>query len=209
MHIELKNIGKRYNFEWIFRKLDYTVKAGEPVVILGSNGSGKSTLLQILTGRSLQSEGNLTWYDDNRMAIEPESVFRYVSLAGPYQELIEEFTLAESLSFHFSLKKPLHNFTQEQIIDIMQLGKARRKAVRYFSSGMKQRLKLGLAILSDTQILLLDEPCSNLDHAGMDWYAKMVEQYGKNRLIAVASNNQRAEFEFCTKQINILDYKTF
>lgn len=209
MHIELKNIGKRYNFEWIFRKLDYTIKVGEPVVILGSNGSGKSTLLQILTGRSLQSEGNIAWFDDKGIPIEPESVFRQVSLAAPYQELIEEFTLTESLSFHFSLKKPLHNFTQEQIIDILQLGKSRRKAVRYFSSGMKQRLKLGLAILSDTQILLLDEPCSNLDQAGMNWYRTLIDQYGKNRLIAVASNNQAAEFDFCTKQINILDYKTF
>jgi ABC-type multidrug transport system ATPase subunit len=209
MHIELKNAGKRYNFEWIFRKLDHTLKTDEPVVILGSNGSGKSTLLQILTGRSLLSEGSVAWFDGSKNPIPAEDIFRSVSLAAPYQELIEEFTLAESLSFHFSLKKPLSNFSQEQIIDILQLGKARRKAIRYFSSGMKQRLKLGLAILSDTQLLLLDEPCSNLDHAGMEWYRTMIEQYGKGRLLAVASNNQPAEFDFCTHSINILDYKSF
>jgi ABC-type multidrug transport system ATPase subunit len=209
MNIKLEGIGKRYNYEWIFRKLDYEFTVKEPVVILGSNGSGKSTLLQILTGRSLQSEGTIKWYDDRGPEIDSEVIFKHVVIAAPYQELIEEFTLQECLDFHFSLKQPINSLKPAEIIEILQLERAKRKPVRYFSSGMKQRLKLGLAILSVADILLLDEPCSNLDQAGMNWYANMVEKFGKDRLIVVASNNQSNEYSFCTRKLNINDYKTF
>ncbi len=209
MNIKLEGIGKRYNYEWIFRKLDYEFTVKEPVVILGSNGSGKSTLLQILTGRSLQSEGTIKWFDDSGKEIDSEVIFKQVVIAAPYQELIEEFTLLECLDFHFSLKQSINGLKPAEIIEILQLERAKRKPVRYFSSGMKQRLKLGLAILSVADILLLDEPCSNLDQAGMNWYANMVEKFGKDRLIVVASNNQVNEYSFCTRKLNINDYKTF
>jgi ABC-type multidrug transport system ATPase subunit len=71
---------------------------------------------------------------------------------------------------------------------------------------MKQRTKLALAFCSDTAMLMLDEPTSNLDTQGVDWYLGLVETYAANRLTIVCSN-QAHEYSFCKQQINITDYK--
>ena len=71
---------------------------------------------------------------------------------------------------------------------------------------MKQRLKLVLAICSDTDLLLLDEPTTNLDDEGVAWYQTLIEKYTANRLVIVASNVKH-DYHFCTQQLNIMDYK--
>ena len=71
---------------------------------------------------------------------------------------------------------------------------------------MKQRLKLALAILSDTPLLLLDEPCSNLDKEGYQLYAELIQQFAQHKLIIVGSNDPQ-EYAFCNQQVNLMDYK--
>ncbi len=134
-------------------------------------------------------------------------IFREVSIAAPYLELIEEFTLEEIVDFHFSFKRPVSSLSKEEIIRITGLESSRNKIFKYFSSGMKQRVKLSLALLSDVEIVLLDEPCSNLDETAVKWYSKLVKDFGGDKLIVVCSNNQRNEFEFCTKHLNMMDWK--
>ncbi len=121
-------------------------------------------------------------------------------------ELPEEFTLQELLTFHFQFKNPLPGIDLQQLPQIMYLENALNKQVLYFSSGMKQRLKLGLCFLSDVPLLLLDEPTSNLDQKGVEWYLNLVQKYGQDRMIFVCSNDER-EYEFCDQQLNIENYK--
>jgi ABC-type multidrug transport system ATPase subunit len=71
---------------------------------------------------------------------------------------------------------------------------------------MKQRVKLAQAIFSDTPFLLLDEPCTNLDEAGVKLYNQLINDYCKNRLVIVSSNDE-IEYQFCNQRINIVDYK--
>lgn len=212
MKIILHQIGKRFNNDWIFRNINFQFEQGESYVILGPNGSGKSTFLQLLSGNLLASEGKVEYaskqMEDGTWKIEDvENIYRYVSIAAPYLELVEEFTLEESIKFHQQFKSFINNFSVENIIDITGLQKAKHKELRYFSSGMKQRVKLALALLSDTPILLLDEPTSNLDKQGIDWYCNLVHFYSSNKLIIVCSNQQTHEYDFCKVQLNILDYK--
>ena len=205
MQISLENIGRRFNREWIFRGITYTFTQDNAYAILGPNGSGKSTLLQILAGTLSPSEGVLS-YQSGAQSIGPEMIFRDVAIAAPYLELIEEFSLQELLEFHFSFKRPLAGHSVSSLISLMKLEKARHKQLKYFSSGMKQRVKLALAIGSDTPILLLDEPTSNLDTEGIDWYQGMIAEFASNRLVFVGSN-QAHEYEFCTERLLIIDYK--
>jgi ABC-type multidrug transport system ATPase subunit len=86
------------------------------------------------------------------------------------------------------------------------LDNAMDKQLRYFSSGMKQRLKLAQAVFSDVSILLLDEPCTNLDKPGYELYHSLINKYCQDKLIIVSSNDPN-EIDFCTERINILDYK--
>ncbi|HVW95630.1 MAG TPA: ATP-binding cassette domain-containing protein [Mucilaginibacter sp.] len=205
MIISLQNIGRRFNRDWIFRGVDYTFSSGNTYAILGPNGSGKSTLLQVLNGSLAPSVGTLV-YSYNNTAVEVSEVYKYLSLAAPYLELIEEFTLSEVIDFHFKFKQAKAGMDRNSVIDLLDMQVSKNKMVRYFSSGMKQRLKLALAFCSDTPILMLDEPTSNLDTQGVDWYLGLVEQYAAGRLTVICSN-QEHEYSFARERLNISDYK--
>lgn len=205
MQITLNNIGRRFNREWIFKGVNYTFSQGGSYAILGPNGSGKSTLLQVLNGSLAPSTGLLSYQKDGA-SIEPENVFNYLSMAAPYLELIEEFTLSEMVDFHFKFKSYKPGIDKSSLTAILNLKGSEHKMIRYFSSGMKQRLKLALAFCADTPMLMLDEPTSNLDNQGIDWYLNLIEQYSANRLTIICSN-QHHEYSFCKEQISIADYK--
>lgn len=202
--VSLENIGRRFNREWIFKKVNYTFENNQSYGILGPNGSGKSTLLQLISGSLTQSEGKLS-YQYNCKEVSVEDVFKHLVIAAPYLELIEEFTLQEIITFHFKFKSYRNGLTSGQLIDLLAL-KAVHKPLKYFSSGMKQRVKLALAFASDTPVLLLDEPTANLDQQGIDWYLSLIDQYTTNRLVLVCSN-QPHEYQFCQHQLNVLNYK--
>lgn len=204
MRITLEHLGRRFNKEWIFREISYTFAQGQRYAILGPNGSGKSTLLSVLLGSLTPSEGKITYAEDQE--ILPEHIFSHISLAAPYLDLVEEFTLQETIDFHFKFKNYQKGFDAAAVLEILALSKAQDKPLKYFSSGMKQRTKLALAVCADTPILVLDEPTSNLDAQGTDWYLGLIEKWAKNRMVLVGSN-QAYEYEFCKHRLNILDYK--
>lgn len=205
MTIQLQNIGKRYRLEWIFWGLNHTLSPGERWAILGPNGSGKSTLLKVLSGHLSPSTGEIV-FENGGLKMEEEKIFKKISYAAPYIELIEEFTLEEALRFHAKLKPLLPNFTPAKLYELLALPRARQKEIRFFSSGMKQRLKLALAVCSDTPILLLDEPATNLDLQGVEWYKNLISDYAAARLVVIASNDPH-DADFCPQHLNILDFK--
>ncbi|MEQ8423667.1 MAG: ATP-binding cassette domain-containing protein, partial [Cyclobacteriaceae bacterium] len=108
MKIVTDNLGKRFNREWIFRKFIFEFKPGNCYAITGPNGSGKSTLMQILWGQVPPSTGKIS-YSIADQQIPIEDVYKLVSIATPYMELIEEFTLNEMVRFHFKFKKVTGN----------------------------------------------------------------------------------------------------
>jgi ABC-type multidrug transport system ATPase subunit len=205
MQIKLSQAGKRYNREWIFRNMDRTFLSGTSYAITGPNGSGKSTLLQSIGCMLQLSEGSLSFTKDNT-AIATEDAYRHISFCAPYLDVIEELTLIEFLQFHNQFKQFLPGMDMEQIIAIIGLQAAANKQIRYYSSGMKQRVKLAQAILSDTDIVLLDEPCSNLDVKGIELYLSLINDYCADRLVIVCSNDE-VEYGFCKEKISITDYK--
>ncbi len=201
MELKAENLGKRFNKFWIFRNFSFTFQSNFSYAITGPNGSGKSTLLHVLAGIIPCSEGALLYSSDNK-PIAAEEIYNYLSIAAPYQELIEEFTLNELLDFHFKFKKLKEGINRNDLVDLLRLGDSRHKEIRHFSSGMKMRLKLGLAFYSDSPILLLDEPTSNLDSKGIDWYLQEIQDNLANRLVLICSN-QPHEYAFCNKVISM------
>jgi ABC-type multidrug transport system ATPase subunit len=206
MIITLNGIGKKFNSEWIFRNLTERFESGERIVITGRNGSGKSTLMQVIAGNIHASTGSIEYILHGKRVQDTE-IFRHLSLVAPYQELIEEFTLQEMLEFHFSFKPLVPGFTISGIIDLLDFSQATSKPIFKYSSGMKQRVKLVCAILSDTPLLFLDEPTTNLDKSGIKFYEELVNDYTQDRTILVCSNMQLVESKFCNREIRIEDYK--
>lgn len=204
--VELNNVGKKFKSEWIFKNLTYTLEAGEALAIQGGNGSGKSTLLQIISSFVTPTAGTLNFFDDGK-AISYDSVFKHISFASPYLQLIEEFTLTELVN-HYAALKPFENkLSTKSFIERIELTNASNKYIKQFSSGMKQRLKLGLALCSNSGLVLLDEPISNLDKSAIAWYKTLVEASQKSKTIVVCSNAIEDEFWFCKKQLNMQDFK--
>jgi ABC-type multidrug transport system ATPase subunit len=204
MKLVADNLGKRFNRDWIFRNFSFTIESGKTYAVVGPNGSGKSTLSQVLWGQVPPTAGNLKYYQDETV-IDAVDIFKHLSIATPYMELVEEFTLNEMIQFHFKFKKPTPGVTTSNAADLMELASARDKKVSAFSSGMKQRLKLALAFYSDTPLLFLDEPTTNLDRWAAKWYQdNLLRQTGRTIIIA---SNQDDEYPSNSVKIDISAYK--
>lgn len=206
MKISLDQVSKRFQRHRIFKDVSHTFVSPGAYALLGPNGSGKSTLLRIIAGMQSPSAGTVRYEQDNGTEIKTADIFSYVSFCAPGQELVEEFTLREFMDFHFSFKKPLPGHTPSGIIELSGLSAAADKPIYDYSSGMKQRVKLLQAIFSHTPILMLDEPCSNLDEKGVNQYREWMDRYAAGRLVFVASNDIR-EYYFCKEQLAIEDYQ--
>lgn len=206
MKITLEHISKRFQRYWIFKEVNYVFSGPGAYALLGPNGSGKSTLLRVIAGMQSPSAGKLVYQPPQGQPLEVGDIYSHISFCAPGMEVVEELTLREFFDFHFSFKRPLPGLSIDQIIALTGLTGAGSKPIGDYSSGMKQRVKLAQAIFADTPVLLLDEPCTNLDQQGVDQYTQWISEYGKNRLVIVASNDER-EYFFCTEQIVIEDYK--
>lgn len=206
MQIRLEQIGKKFNTEWIFRNVSFVFEENSASAILGRNGSGKSTLLQVIAGNLHPTSGKII-YTHNGNEVNGEEIFRHLTMVAPYLELIEDFTLKEMLEFHFSFKQYLYGHDISTVTELLEFPAMKHKPIRQFSSGMKQRVKLVLAILSDVPMLLLDEPTMNLDRTGIEWYLELVNKFAGNRTILICSNLHHTESAFASKALEIEEYK--
>jgi len=207
VQIEAQGLGRRYGRQWIFKHLSHDFRPGTATAILGPNGAGKSTLLSILAGQLLPTAGEVR-YEHGGRPLPVADVPRQLAYCAPYLDLPEDFTLLELLAFHTRLKPLRPGVSTADLVDIMYLQKARHQPVREFSSGMKQRLKLGLALYAAAPLLLLDEPTTNLDATGAAWYLEHVARVRQDadRLVIVSSNVP-AEYAFCDAQVRITDFQ--
>ena len=153
----------------------------------------------MLAGMQLPTAGRVK-YEREGKEIARENLFRQLSFCAPGIELVEELTLTEILHFHFSYKPVVPGISLAGIPEILGLEGAAHKPLTDFSSGMKQRVKIGLALFADTPLVLLDEPCSNLDESGVGQYQSWIAAYRRDRLIVVGSNDPR-EYAFCDQEI--------
>jgi ABC-type multidrug transport system ATPase subunit len=199
MKVQLIEVAKRFNKEWIFKGVNLTLESNKIYGLIGSNGSGKTTLLSIISNFVAPTEGTIS-YDTSIVNLRQS-----ISIASPAVSLMEEMTVEEAIQFHSHYKPFRNGITYKEVIQILQFEKQRTKLLRELSTGMKQRVKLVLAILSQSEILLLDEPGSNLDLEGFQFWKDLLKKNGENRLVVIASNDQQ-DLELCT---DLIDLKTF
>ncbi|MEY2895493.1 MAG: hypothetical protein RIS42_1212 [Bacteroidota bacterium] len=199
MKIIATGISKKFRQEWVFKALNYTFESGKSYAIVGQNGAGKSTLLKTLAQYSLPNKGTVEFEGiiDN--------VNKQISFAAPYSELIEEFTLPELLNFLVQIDFLDARWDFDTFTTFIDLRPSETKYIKNFSSGMRQKVKLGVALAADRPILCLDEPTSNLDETAKNWFYQALESQ-RHKLILIASN-EKAEIDLCTDSLAIADYK--
>jgi len=206
MKTTLLNIGKRYNATTIIENFNYSFEEGNRYALLGGNGSGKSTLIKIISGVLSPNHGTVSYFR-NKNEIPRELVYKEISFAAPYIDLILDYNLIELASFHFSIKPLNESLTIDEIPAILHLEEHQTKPLKQYSSGMLQRVKLGLSILANTSLLLLDEPTTNLDANGEDWYRGLIDRFSQAKTIVVCSNHRSSEYSFCDEELNMENYK--
>jgi len=204
MKIVANNISRKFIKDWVIKNFNYTFESGKIYGITGPNGSGKSTVLQLIAGITPSSSGTFTYFL-NEKDVHLNQLYLHLGIATPYLELIEDFTLQEQLNFHFQFKKLIHFSHLKELLAYIYLEKHAHKQIKFFSSGMKQRLKLALAIFSENQLLLLDEPTTNLDNQGIEWYRKTILEYKGTRTLLICSNMEN-EYDFADHVINVKDF---
>ncbi len=202
--IEAKAVGKRFNRSWLFRNVSYAFEAGLPYGILGRNGSGKSTLLKLLSGFGVPSEGDITFTHNGEVIQSPHQL---INIAAPYTGLYEDMNLKECIAFHFQFNSLPPTLSLKELPELLELTPHINKPLRTFSSGMKQRVKLGLAILSNGPFLLLDEPTSNLDKEAVQWYRDLLSTWTSEKVVIICSNEQPEEYKFGGEIVRMEQYK--
>jgi ABC-type multidrug transport system ATPase subunit len=200
MEILVQNLSKKFRQEFVIQSFSYTFLTGKSYAITGPNGSGKSTLLQLIAQFTLPTKGSV-----EMVGIEAELAYSQITYAAPYVELIEEYTLTEHLDILIKNNYLPSSITLEILEKFIDLQPGRFKLIKNYSSGMRQKIKLGFALLSERPVLLLDEPTTNFDEQAKNWFFDRLEQQ-RNKLIIIASNEAR-EIEFCKEKIAIQDFK--
>lgn len=187
--IRCDDLGKRYGRRWLFRNLTFEVSAGECLVVLGSNGSGKSTLLKVLAGLLPPTEGMRVSSGDRRLNLG-------------YAALDQAVYPALSVREHLELSAQLRGCEARYGALLEEVGLAHAADVpgRHLSTGMRARLKLGLAMQADPSVILLDEPGAGLDESGRDMLAKLIDTRRQSTAFVIASNDP-AERRFATHEL--------
>jgi ABC-type multidrug transport system ATPase subunit len=206
-HIQATDVGKKYAQEWIFKGFTKHFAIGQVTIVTGNNGSGKSTLLKTLAGMQPYNQGKIQ-YARGKALLNENYWFTQLSYAAPYLQVVEEFTLKEMLEFQAKFKEFL--LPTGEILDKIGLPQAAHKPIKYFSSGMKQKCKLALALFAKNPALFLDEPTSNFDKNNTVWYQQELSSLLKHqeKTVIIASNDSN-EYEFLShyELLKMEDYK--
>ena len=197
--LSVQKVAKRFNKTKLFNEIDFQLIGNDKLAITGQNGSGKSTLLKIIAGIIPPSKGKVNVLANDK-EVSKEEYFKHFNICAPYTELIEEFSLREHLAFHQNFKEPIYDGEVAEIVEEAGLLNNLDQKLNSFSSGMKQRVKLILAICYNSTVILLDEPTSHLDEVGKIWYKKLLSNYSHERICIIFSN-ETEEYIFFTKKI--------
>jgi heme exporter protein A len=206
LEIEARNITKIFNEKIIFKDICFNLNSGESMGITGKNGAGKTTLIKIIAGVLSLSLGSIV-FKSNSSEINNGKIFNRIGFVSPYLNLYDEFSAMENLIICDKILGNDNKLSRyESILSLVSLYDRRNDPVRIYSSGMKQRLKYALALINYPELLLLDEPMSNLDAEGMIIVQNIINEQ-RDRGILILATNEESDLKYCNKIINLDDEK--
>lgn len=188
MGIIVENLTKYYGKQAAVKSLSFDVKKGEILGFLGPNGAGKTTSLKMIAGRMTPDDG-VVRYGDLNINEHPKEARRYIGYLPESNPLYLNLYVREALRFYADL----HGVKQaksriEEIIEMTGLSREAHKQVRMLSKGYRQRLGIGISILHDPQIIILDEPISGLDPNQLADIRRLIRQLSVEKTIIFSSH---------------------
>ena len=203
--ITLQNLTKSFGRRLIFKNINATFECGSIYGFAGSNGSGKSTLAKIVAGVLSPTNGKAI-HHFNQTEVTSEELHKHIGFVSPYLVLYDEFSAEENI-LHSLLIRGLAPDKEriKSLFDDFNLYNRRNDLLKSYSSGMKQRIKFIFALIHNPNLLIFDEPTSNLDSKGKDTVYKIIEDNSKKKLIILASN-EKSDLSLCKTTIHVEDY---
>jgi len=190
MKLSVEKISKNFAEKKILRNISFELSPGMSAAIVGPNGSGKTTLVRIICGLIRPSSGEVKYIEDNKHILT-EDIYIKIGFVGPYLELYEELTALENIMFFAKMKRVPNAIEKfSSLMNRLNLNGREDDQVKTYSSGMRQRLKYVFALIGDPEILILDEPTSNLDTDGIDRVYNIMNDQKKNNILLLATNDQ-------------------
>jgi heme exporter protein A len=201
-----KLVNKTFGRRLIFSSINFKLNSSKIFGISGPNGSGKSTLVKIIANIISPSSGKLVHNLDGT-EIKPEQLHNHIGLVSPYLVLYDEFTAYENLSYFSEIRGI--SFDKEKVDNLLNkflLYNRKDDLVKTYSSGMKQRLKFIFALMHSPQLIILDEPTSNLDDEGKEVVYELVKEEGNKNIVIIASN-EKTDLKLCSETIDLNNFK--
>jgi heme exporter protein A len=189
--VDIKNLSKAYGYRKLFTGLNITVPDKSVFVVMGHNGAGKTTLLRIVCGLVPPTSGRVETVLGGRVMSASERRAA-LGLVSPDLELYAELTALENLEFFAGVRGiPFNREKAKELLDSVGLKGRGHDYAGTYSSGMKQRLKFAYALLHGPRILVLDEPTSNLDEAGIAMVDGVIRRQREKGIVIMATNEPR------------------
>lgn len=185
MRLEIEGITKSYGKKNVLDSFSLNVEKGV-YGLLGPNGAGKSTLIGIITGLISPDSGSIKYTDD-----ESRSICEALGYLPQYQSFYGSFTAEEMLMYMAELKNYHPENTNEYIYGLLEsvnLSDARKKKIRTFSGGMKQRLGIAQALIGNPGLVIFDEPTAGLDPKERIRFRNIISSLGKDRIVILATH---------------------
>ncbi|AFH50784.1 ABC-type multidrug transport system ATPase component [Ignavibacterium album JCM 16511] len=204
--LEVNQLTKYFGRRLIFSNLNFRFADNGIFGISGPNGSGKSTLVKILAGIIGANKGEVKHFLDGKEIIQ-EKIHNHIGFVSPYLVLYEEFSAEENLMMFAKIRGVEYDKSRvDYLFEKFLLLKRKDDLVKTYSSGMKQRLKFIFALMHSPQLIILDEPTSNLDDEGKNSVYELIREEGKKNIVLVASN-EKNDLDQCTEIIFLENYK--
>lgn len=204
--VQSQNLSKLFGRRLIFKDINFSWTEKGIFGISGPNGSGKSTLVKIVAGLIAPSSGKII-HKNSGGEIIPEKLHNHIGFVSPYLVLYEEFSAWENLKIFARIRGV--DFNEEKVtyyLNQFLLENRKNDLVKTYSSGMKQRLKFIFALMHSPEVLIFDEPTSNLDEEGKKVVYKIVNEEGKQRIVIIASNEVK-DLELCSEVLLLEKFK--
>jgi heme exporter protein A len=207
--LTLESVTKRFTKTSVFAPISFTANSGEVLAITGANGSGKSTLLKIIAGVSEPSKGTCKWTNDSKK-FDQRDLQKTLGFVSPYLELYNELTAIEHVQFIAELKGE-EVTVDAAVTELTAFGldstiAKSDRVIKQYSSGMQQRVRLAMAFICKPQVLLLDEPSSNLDEIGIQILFSRIDDSLKSGAVVIIATNDERERKLASKEVKLYPY---
>lgn len=204
--IEVQNLVKFFGRRLIFNDINYSFNSSKVYGISGPNGSGKSTFVKILSYIISPTKGKVIHKANNKI-IEEEKFHNHIGFVSPYLFLYDEFTAEENLFYFAKIRGIIFDRNYcDSLLNEFNLLERKNDQIKGYSSGMKQRLKFVFALLHNPEVLIFDEPTSNLDNNGKDKVYEFINKLKNEKLIIIASNED-TDLKYCENILELEKYK--